>query len=70
MEMLIALPDMNSAFGSGWLLDYQFEDALKDNNIIGKRWIFRSAHKIDSPCTVEEKRKRLNLMLVPENIRL
>jgi hypothetical protein len=68
MEMLIALPDMNSTFSGGWMLDYQFEEALKYEPVINKRWRFRSAHKIDMPCTVEEKRRRLELQLRPENV--
>ena len=69
MEMLIALPDANSSFNGGWLFDYEFEEALKDSFVVSQRWRFRSAHKIDAPCTVERKRKRLELMLRPENIR-
>lgn len=69
MDMLVCLPDMNSTFNSGWLFDYVFEPTLKDSPIVGKRWRFRSAHKIDQPCTVEEKRQRLELALRPENVR-
>jgi hypothetical protein len=68
MEMLITLPDMNSSFKGGWLFDYQFEDALKDNLAVSKRWRFRSAHKIDALATIEAKRYRLELMLRPENV--
>ncbi|KAL3424179.1 hypothetical protein PVAG01_03459 [Phlyctema vagabunda] len=63
MEMLVALPDMKSSYAGGWLFEYQFEEALSGDPIVGKRWRFGSAHKIDSPCTVEEKRERLKLIL-------
>lgn len=69
MDMLVCLPDMNSTFNGGWLFDYVFEPALEDSPIKAKRWRFRSAHKIDQPCTVEEKRQRLELALRPENVR-
>jgi hypothetical protein len=36
MEMLIALPDMNSSMNGGWLFDYQYEEALSSNPVIGK----------------------------------
>ena len=65
MEMLINLPDMNSS-PNGWLLDYEFEEAFKNEPILSKRWRFRSAHKIDAPVTAEGKRRRLELMLRPE----
>jgi hypothetical protein len=68
MEMLIALPDMNSSFSGGWMFDYQFEEALKSEPVISKRWRFRSAHKIDKPCSVEAKRARVELLLRPENV--
>jgi len=68
MEMLIALPDANSSFNGGLLFDYEFEEALKDSLVVSRRWRFRSAHKIDAPVTVEGKRKRLELMLRPENV--
>ena len=67
--MLIALLDMNSLMNGGQLVDYQFEEALSNNSILGKRQKFRSAHKIDQPCTMEDKRTRLDLMLVLEYIR-
>lgn len=68
MEMLVNLPDMNATFDGGWLFEYARSPVLKDDSIIGKRWKFRSAHKIDAPVTVEGKRQRLELMLRPENI--
>jgi len=69
MEMLIALPDMNSSFAGGWLLDYKYEDALQNEPVVAKRWRFRSAHKIDAPVDNEGKKRRLELMLRPENVR-
>jgi hypothetical protein len=68
MEMLIALPDMNSTFNGGWLFEYQFEDKLENELVEAKRWRFRSAHKIDSPVDDEGKRKRVELLLRPENV--
>jgi hypothetical protein len=67
--MLIALPDMHSTFNGGWLFEYKFEDALQDDPVKAKRWRFDSAHKIDYPCTVEEKKKRVELMLRPDCVR-
>jgi len=68
MEMLIALPDMNYTFNGGWLLEYQFEDKLANELVVAKRWRFRSAHKIDSPVDVGGKRRRVELLLRPENV--
>ena len=67
--MLIALLDMNSLMNGGQLIGYQFEEALSNNSILEKRQKFRSANKIDQPCTMENKRTRLNLMLAQEYIR-
>jgi len=66
--MLINLPDMNSST-KGWLLDYQFHEELKDEPIVARRWKFRSAHKIDAPISQEGKRKRVEMMVRPENLR-
>lgn len=44
--MLIALPDMDYLMSGGWLFDYQFEDALQDNPVIGEGWKFGSARKL------------------------
>ncbi|KUJ22702.1 uncharacterized protein LY89DRAFT_777755 [Mollisia scopiformis] len=69
MDMLVCLPDMNATFNGGWMFDYTYEDSLKDSPIIGKRWRFRSVHKIDRPCSTKEKCQRLELALRPENVR-
>lgn len=58
MEMLIRLPSMNAAF-SGWLLEYEFEELLKDQQLISRRWVFKQARKTEDPGTVEEKRETL-----------
>lgn len=65
IDMLTKLPDMK-AVTTGWLIDYQYEPALQHEPVISKRWRFRSAHKIDSPATVEQKRQRVTRMLRPE----
>ncbi|PMD19642.1 hypothetical protein NA56DRAFT_705352 [Hyaloscypha hepaticicola] len=46
MEMLIRLPSMNAVF-SGWLLEYEFAEELKDEFLLSRRWVFRQAKKID-----------------------
>jgi hypothetical protein len=62
MEMLIRLPDMNAVF-SGWLLEYEFAEELKDELLLSRRWVFKQARKIDGPGTVEEKRESLERLI-------
>jgi hypothetical protein len=62
MEMLIRLPDMNAVF-SGWLLEYEFAEELKDEFLLSRRWVFTQARKIDGPGTVEEKREDLEQLI-------
>lgn len=69
MEMLVNLPDMNSKSDGGWLFEYEFDPASKDDPIISRRWRFKSAHKIDAPVTVEQKQQRIQLMLKPVDVR-
>lgn len=64
--MLCSLPDMNSSFSGGWLFDYRIEEHLKDLPVISKRWVFRSARKINSSTAVEEKRKKLEAFILPD----
>lgn len=63
MDLLTMLPDMNSDFKGGWLLDYTSEESLQEEPIIARRWRFRSAHKIDSPLSETDKRDGLELTL-------
>jgi hypothetical protein len=62
MEMLIRLPSMNVVF-SGWLLEYEFAEELKDELLLSRRWVFKQARKIDGPSTMEEKRKGLERLI-------
>ncbi|TVY81086.1 hypothetical protein LSUE1_G003165 [Lachnellula suecica] len=70
MQMLTNLPDMKSSFEGGWLFDYQFEEALRTERILSRRWTFRSAHRINLPVTEKEKRQRVGLLIfLPEHNR-
>ncbi|KAI0473815.1 hypothetical protein GGR56DRAFT_649148 [Xylariaceae sp. FL0804] len=64
MDMLVALPDMDEASGSGWLFEYAFEPEWKHHPIQSRRWTFRSAHRIDAPTDDARKRRRLERQLV------
>jgi hypothetical protein len=66
MEMLVSLPDMGASFNKGWLFDDEFEKHSKGNLVVSRRWKFRSAHKIDDPISVEDRRKCLEILLRPE----
>ncbi|KAF4625373.1 hypothetical protein G7Y89_g12795 [Cudoniella acicularis] len=55
MEMLIALPDKNVSSAGAWLFDMEYEGKLGHEVVKSRHWVFRSAHKIDEPMTVEEK---------------
>lgn len=37
MDLLTMLPDMNSDFKGGWLLDYTSEESLQEEPIIARR---------------------------------
>ncbi|KAH9986983.1 hypothetical protein F4779DRAFT_291034 [Xylariaceae sp. FL0662B] len=63
MQMLIALPDHDAELKGGWLFEYEFEDSRKGHPVPPCRWGYRTAHKIDIPTTVEEKRARLESLL-------
>jgi hypothetical protein len=58
MEMLIRLPDINAAI-FGWLFEYEFEESLKDELLISRRWVFKRARNIQEPRTAEKKRESL-----------
>lgn len=62
MEMLVRLPGANASLG-GWLFEYRFEDLLKNDPTVSRRWAFYSAHEIDLPLSVEEKKYRLSLQI-------
>lgn len=64
-DMLLALPDMNRSLSGGWLFDYKFEPTLRDDPIISRRWVFRSAHLIDGNNTRETKESRVKAMVWP-----
>jgi hypothetical protein len=68
MEMLVSLPDMGASFKKGWLFDYEFDEHSKDNLVVSRRWKFRSAHKIDDPISVDDKRKCLEILPRPESM--
>ena len=62
MEMLIRLPSVNAAF-SGWLLEYEFAEELKDEFLLSRRWVFKQAKNIDDPGTVKEKREEVERLV-------
>jgi hypothetical protein len=51
----------------GWLFDYEFEWALKDEPVVSRRWRFRGVYKIDEPLTAEAKRDRIERILADVN---
>jgi hypothetical protein len=53
---------MKAAF-SGWLLEYEFAQELKDEFLLSRRWVFRQARKIDGPSSVEEKREAVERLV-------
>lgn len=63
LDMLVALPDMDSSFQGAWLFDYEFEESLKGHPVIGKRWRFRASYDINNPISVDEKREKLEALL-------
>lgn len=62
LEMLVKLPLMNAGLG-GWLFEYHFEEGMKENLVVSRRWTFGSAHEIAKPLAEEEKRQRLVVWL-------
>lgn len=68
MEILVNLPDMTSTLDGGRLFEYEFDGVCKDELVISRHRRFKSSHKIDAPVSAEMKRKRVELILHPENI--
>ncbi|KAE8446264.1 hypothetical protein EG329_012350 [Mollisiaceae sp. DMI_Dod_QoI] len=52
-EMLMKLPSRDASL-SGWLFEYKFEELLKDEPIVSRRWVFNEARCIDDPSTLEK----------------
>jgi hypothetical protein len=48
-----------SAEFKGWLFEYEFEESLKDEPLLSRRWVFKEARKIEEPGTVVEKKEGL-----------
>lgn len=63
MDMLIALPEMDSQSKGGWLFDFKFNEALQYHEIKSRRWTFRSAHNINNPDTPMEKRAKVEKLV-------
>jgi hypothetical protein len=66
IEMLVRLPDRNELV-KGWLFDYEFEWALKDEPVVSRRWKFRGAYKIGKPLTPVVKREKIDRILADVN---
>ncbi len=47
------LPSRDASL-SGWLFEYKFEELLKDEPIVSRRWVFNEARCIDDPSTLEK----------------
>ena len=58
MEILMRLPSMSAEF-KGWLFEYEFEESLKNEPLLSRRWVFKEARKIEEPGTVVEKKEGL-----------
>lgn len=46
--MLRSLPDQKAPFSGGWQFEYQSEEKRANHPILSRRWMYRSAHRINS----------------------
>lgn len=58
LVMLTRLPDMDCDM-KGWIFEYAFEDLLRSEPMISRRWVFKEARKIDNPVSLEDKMAHL-----------
>lgn len=47
-DLMHSLPDRTASFSGGWLFDYRAEPGLAAHPVVGRRYIYRGAHKINT----------------------